>query len=69
MGCPSRFLPITPKDLYKKLKHYLLTSVLSGKLLDLTWLFKGPKFNLHHLLEISVVFPMAVLTPKFCIFD
>ena len=31
---------------------------------DLTWRRKGPKFNLHHLREISVAFKMAVLTPK-----
>ena len=31
---------------------------------DLTWCRKSPKFNLHHLRKISVVFKMPVLTPK-----
>ena len=38
--------------------------VFLGKWRDLTWRRKGPKFNLHHLREISVAFKMAVLTPK-----
>ena len=31
---------------------------------DLTWPRRGPKFNLYHLREISMVFKMAVLTTK-----
>ena len=31
---------------------------------DLTWARKSPKFNLHHLWNISKRFKMAVLTPK-----
>ena len=48
----------------KKWKYCLLASIYSGKWHDLTWPRKGPKFNLHHLREISAVFKMAVLTPK-----
>ena len=36
----------------------------SDKWIDLTWLRKGSKFNLHHLREISVVIKMTELTPK-----
>ena len=50
------------------LKYYLLASILSGKWCDLTWPRKGPKFNLHHLREISMVFKMAVVTPNMGIF-
>ena len=31
---------------------------------DLPWPCKSPKFNLHHLGNISTGFKMAVLTPK-----
>ena len=31
---------------------------------DLTWAGKSPKFNLHHLRNISTAFKMSVLTPK-----
>ena len=31
---------------------------------DLTWPHKNPKFNLHHLRNISTGFEMAVLTSK-----
>ena len=37
---------------------------LSWKRYDLTWPRKGPKFNLYHLRKKSVIFKMAVLTPK-----
>ena len=38
--------------------------ILSGKWRDLSWSRKGPKFNLHHLREISMAFKMALLTLK-----
>ena len=39
-------------------------SLLSGKWCDLTWPRKAPKFNLHLLWEISMVFKVEMLTPK-----
>ena len=48
----------------KKSKYCLLASIFLGEWRDLTWLPEGPKFNLHHLREISMVFKMAVITPK-----
>ena len=37
-------------------------SILSGKCRGLTWSREGPKFNLHHLREISVVFNFSRLS-------
>ena len=39
-------------------------SLLSGEWHDLTWPHKGPRFNLHHLQEMSMVFKMGVLAQK-----
>ena len=35
----------------------------TGKWCNLTWPHEGPKLNLHHLREISMVLKMTVLTP------
>ena len=42
------------QDIY--IKNKIDVSLRSGKWRDLTWPRKGPKFNLHHLQEISLVF-------------
>ena len=39
-------------------------SKIAMKWCDLIWSRKSPKFNLHHLRNISAGFKMAVLTPK-----
>ena len=45
-GCLSDSQPIIPRNLYN----------FFGKWHDLTWPLKDPKFNLHHLWEIFVIF-------------
>ena len=49
---------------WKKIKYCLLASNLSGIWHYLPWPRNDRKFNLHHLREKSVIFKVAVLTPK-----
>ena len=58
MVVQCRFQSIISRNLYKKLKK------IGNKWYNLTWPCNSPKFNLHHLQEISTGFKMIVLTPK-----
>ena len=56
--CPERLSKSFPTNYSKKF------CLLLGKWLDLTWFHRGPTFSQHHLWEISLVYKIAVLTPK-----